>query len=344
MPGQNHSLSGLFGTLKMEKAFDLLSMGEAVVEIFRKGIDVPLHVAGDFIGPYPSGAPAITVDTFARLGGCTGYIATVGNDGFGTTLIDRLSRDGVDTTHCYRLDDVVTGMAFTSYSGDGGRSFLYNFTTAATAYLKEDHIQREYIERTRWLHISGNVMAFSPDARNAVVKAVTIAHDAGIPISLDPNIRLEIMEEGRIRELMEPVLERATLLLPSEGELVQIYPGEGSEETVIEKLLSKNVELIVRKDGKAGCTFFSENGITQVDAIHEIDKSVVDPTGAGDSFCAGIIYGLLQGWSERDTGLFANAVGGIATTKNGAMEGVEKYDDVISLLEQNQYDFLRGNE
>jgi sugar/nucleoside kinase (ribokinase family) len=137
----------------MSKQFDLISLGEAVVEIFRKGFDVPLYEVGEFTGPYPSGAPAITVDTFARLGGRTAFIGTVGNDEFGTALLNRFSNDGIDITQCARLDRMMTGMAITNYFSNGSRSFLYNFTTAATAFMEEKHIQKEFIRKSRWLHI-----------------------------------------------------------------------------------------------------------------------------------------------------------------------------------------------
>lgn len=227
----------------MNQQFDLISMGEAVVEVFRKEIDVPLHEAGDFTSPYPSGAPAITTDTMARLGGRTAFVATVGDDEFGTTLINRLSGDGVDTTHIHRVERVMTGLAFTSYFSDGSRKFIFNFTTAAAAYLDESHIDPELFARTKWLHVSGNVLAFSPLARQAVIKAVEIAHAAGASISLDPNIRLEIMEADWIEELMRPVLEKTTLLLPSVGELNQVFGADRGEESIIQDLLSTNVQM-----------------------------------------------------------------------------------------------------
>ena len=199
----------------MDKMYDLISLGEAVVEIFRKEVDVSMSTASDFEGPYPSGAPAITIDTMAKLGGKCAYIATVGADEFGDCVVDRLTEDGVDVSGISKVKNVMTGLAFTSYYSNGDRKFIYNFTTAATAYLTPEMINEEMIKDTRWLHISGNVLAFSDSAREAVIKAVKIAYENDVDISLDPNIRLEIMDKNNIFNLLRPVLERATVLFPS---------------------------------------------------------------------------------------------------------------------------------
>ena len=58
--------------------FDIVIMGEMIVEIMRDREDAPLHEAGVFKGPYPSGAPAICIDTAARLGSRTAIIGGVG--------------------------------------------------------------------------------------------------------------------------------------------------------------------------------------------------------------------------------------------------------------------------
>lgn len=325
----------------MNKRFDLISMGEAVVEIFRKNIDVSLYEVGDFTGPYPSGAPAITADTMAKLGGKTAFIATVGNDEFGTTLIKRLTGDGVDTSQILKLDNAMTGIAFTSYKSSGERNFIYNFTTAATAYLDPEYIYNDFIASGKWLHISGNVLAFSETTHQAVVKAVEAAYEAGVPISLDPNIRSEIMDKKNVRELFQPVLEKTSVMIPSIGELNWIFGNEKKEEQIISELLQANIDLIVRKEGDHGSTFFTREGKTHANSFN-IDE-IVDPTGCGDAFCAGVIYGLLRGWPHDKTAVFANAVGGITATKKGAMEGINNINEVKDFLYKNNFNKYFGD-
>jgi len=60
----------------------------------------------------------------------------------------------------------------------------------------------------------------------------------------------------------------------------------------------------------------------------------VDPTGAGDCFCAGVTVALLEGMALPDAGRFANAVGALAVTRKGPMEGAPARDEVTALLAQ----------
>src|SRR5690554_5549809 len=71
------------------KMRSIWTMGEMIVEIMRPRVDMPLDTAGEFLGPYPSGAPAIFADTVAKMGKKSGIIGGVGNDDFGKCLLER---------------------------------------------------------------------------------------------------------------------------------------------------------------------------------------------------------------------------------------------------------------
>ena len=70
-------------------ACDIWTMGEILVEIMRPDVGMPLHQTGEFLGPFPSGAPAIFIDTVARLGHTAGIIGGVGQDEFGDHCLTR---------------------------------------------------------------------------------------------------------------------------------------------------------------------------------------------------------------------------------------------------------------
>ena len=76
---------------------DILTIGEALVEVMRADIGQPLNTPGPFTGPYPSGAPFIFAVQAARLGMKTAAIGSVGADAFGDCLLDQLRSDGVIT-------------------------------------------------------------------------------------------------------------------------------------------------------------------------------------------------------------------------------------------------------
>jgi len=71
-------------------------LGELLVEIMRDRVDVPFDVPDIFVGPFPSGAPAIFADCLARLGEEVFFVGAVGEDDFGKMILRRLKEDGVD--------------------------------------------------------------------------------------------------------------------------------------------------------------------------------------------------------------------------------------------------------
>jgi sugar/nucleoside kinase (ribokinase family) len=315
----------------MFKRFDAISLGELVVEFFRKEVDIPFNRPGDLVGPYPSGAPAIFIDTMARLGAKCGFIGTVGMDDFADCIIARLKSDDVDTSHIVRIEGITTGTAFTAYFSGGERKFIYHMSNAAPGRFSPEHIDEEYVKSSSWLHISGNVLAFSDSAKEAILKAIDVASKYDIPISLDPNMRLEMMRKDEIEELLRPVLEKTTIFFPSEGE-IGCVTGLDNEERGVLDLLKKGIKVIARKEGAYGCTIFTEDEKLHFKAFDDI--VVVDPTGCGDSFSAAFVYGYSKGWDFTRTGLFANAVGSITATKKGSMEGIKSFEEVEQFLNQ----------
>ncbi|MFW9942299.1 MAG: PfkB family carbohydrate kinase, partial [Candidatus Thorarchaeota archaeon] len=82
---------------------DIISLGELLVEIMRTELDTPHKVVGaTYKGPFPSGAPAIFISSAARMGKAfnfsSGFIGIVGNDEFGSSIIEKLQKDGVDVS------------------------------------------------------------------------------------------------------------------------------------------------------------------------------------------------------------------------------------------------------
>jgi len=311
---------------------DVLSLGELVVEFFHKQLNGSFLQPADISGPYPSGAAAIFIDTVARLGLKTGYIGTVGKDEFADCIIYRLNKDKVNTDFIYRLEDSTTGVAFRTCYSDGSRKFIYHIGNAAPGKLSVERIDEKYVSRFRWLHISGNVLAFSKSAREAVLKTVDIAFDRNIPISLDPNLRLEIMKREEISELLGPVLQKTTLFLPSKGEIKYITGIENEEEGAKE-LLKQGISLIARKDGSEGSSIFTQDGKI---GLPPFKIKEVDSTGCGDAYGGAFVYGLLQDWDLKTIGMFANAVGAITATRYGPMEGIESLKEVKIFMNSNK--------
>lgn len=307
---------------------DVIALGEALVEIMRPGIGQPLHRPGTFLGPYPSGAPAIFADAVARLGISCGFIGCVGADPFGDCLVDRLRTDSVDVTYLSRVPDAATGVAFVAYREDGSRQFIFHIAGAAAGRLGPEQIDAGYIQSGRWLHITGSSLSVNEPMRQACYRAVEIAAQAGLTISFDPNLRAELMGAEGVRRLVEPVLVHATVVLPS-GEEARLLTGIDDDVQACRALLARGARIVALKHGAAGSVLFTDGRQVHVPGFQVTE---VDPTGAGDCYAAGLATALLQGWDLEPAARFANAVGALAVTQQGPMEGAPFREEVERLL------------
>ena len=163
---------------------DILTIGEALVEIMRTDIDQPLDQPGPFSGPYPSGAPFIFAVQAARLGLKSAAIGAVGADAFGDCLLHQLEADGVSAAGVRQLPDQPTGVAFVSYRADGSRNFV--FSLGAGGQLKADMLLPQLFEGLRCFHIMGSTLSMSAKVLDVCRQALDMAVANGALISFDP--------------------------------------------------------------------------------------------------------------------------------------------------------------
>jgi sugar/nucleoside kinase (ribokinase family) len=295
---------------------EIIALGEALVEVMRERIGDPLDRASTFVGPFPSGAPAIFADQAARLGHRVGFIGAVGDDDFGTCQLERLNRDGIDTVYCPRLRDRATGVAFVAYFSDGNRRFLYHIAHAAAGQMPD--ADEQYLRQAKVLHICGSSLSVSERMRQSCYRAAEIVVGAGGRISFDPNLRPELLGgEEALRQVCAPVLERAHVVLPSGAEAELLTGVRGAREAC-RAVLELGPRVVGLKRGAQGCTIFTEGQEVEVPAYQ---VEAVDPTGAGDCFDAGFVVGLLENLPPEQVGKLANACGALGATRRGPMEG-----------------------
>ena len=313
---------------------DVITIGECLVEIMRDKRDVPHHVPGTYLGPYPSGAPAIFVDACARLGLRAGIVGAVGRDDFGRLLIDRLKGDGVDVSKVKILEDNTTGVAFVTYFSSGSRQFIYHIKHAAAGQIFPEDVDPSYVKGSRVLHLMGSSLSINDNCREACYKAVEIARSHGKIITFDPNLRPELLDVSVIRKICRPILEVAKAVLPS-GVEAEALTGVSDPIEAGRKLLEYGPEVAVIKLGEKGSMAVTRDEVIKVPAIKVKE---VDPTGAGDVYDAAFVFGMLNDWPLEETLRFANAAGAIKVTRFGPMEGPLSRKEVEDFLREHAKD------
>ncbi len=309
----------------MPSGAKIISTGELLVEFVSHRKGCGLETISEFSGPYPSGAPAIFIDQAARMGATTGFFGTVGDDGFGRTLVGRLKEDGVDISGIATDPDRTTGTAFVSYYEDGSRTFIFHLkdTAAEEITFSPDALpDGELI-----LHVSAASLG-AAKLRKVILQAVEAVLARGGRISCDPNARPELMRDDAARHALEQIVAQSWCLMPSTSDLGFLFPGL-EENAAVEKMLAAKAEIIALKRGAEGATVIS--GAQRHDfAPHKVEE--LDPTGAGDGFCGTFVGLLAQGVPLAEAGRRANAAGAIAVTRRGPMEGNSTPEEIDAFL------------
>ena len=310
---------------------EIWTMGEMLVEIMRPQAGMELWMPGEFVGPFPSGAPAIFIDTVARLNHSAGIMGGVGRDDFGKNILDRLKKDGVNTNYVFESENESTAVAFVTYFEDGSRKFIFHIANTPAVRVKDFDIKD--IGSPKFFHIMGCSLMVSEEFRELIINTAISFAQKGAKISFDPNIRSELLGDRTIGKLLGDVLDNCSVILPGIEELKMITGVDGIDDAVNKLFEYANMEIVALKKGSHGCTVYDRSQTVDC-AAHIIDA--VDPTGAGDCFDAAFLCGLLEDKSLKDCARMASAAGALNTTELGPMEGdisVANLDKLIELAQ-----------
>lgn len=312
---------------------DIICLGEILIDFvsLRKGL--PLWLAPGFFKA-AGGAPANVSAGLGKLGVKVGFIGKVGADPFGLFLKRTLEHCNVDTRYLLISPQYRTTLAFVSLTKDGERDFVFFRNPGADMMLEPGEVAEDYIKMAKIFHF-GSISLINEPYRSATLKALDIAQKNKLLISYDPNLRLSLWEsEEKAREGINLGIEYANIIKLSEEELeflIGKHPQKGCEE-----LLNKGKKMIAITFGERGCYYCTEKGSGYVKGFK---VNVVDTTGAGDGFVAGMLYKVLEfgdDFSQKGEEIFrfANAVGAFTCTKRGAIRGLPTLRQVRRFLKR----------
>lgn len=243
------------------------------------------------------GAAANTISWLAHFGLKTGYIGAVGRDEIGEAHLSYFRRIGVDTGGI-KVVDAPSGVAIAMIRGEDKRIVKY----PGANLLKE--VDFDYLSRARHVHLSSN----PPET---IEKVVEFANERGITVSLD------IGEAPLSREIEE----RVDYLMMNEDEYRRKF---GS----LDLSLCRAKNLVVTLNGGGALVRDASGNVHEVRGLSA--EVVVDSTGAGDSFDAGVIYGVLRGWSLKDAARLGMLLAYLTVQKVGARSAVMSLKEVMA--------------
>ncbi|MCF8516822.1 MAG: sugar kinase [Rhodobacteraceae bacterium] len=310
------------------------SIGELLVEFICTEKDGRNLRAAPYVGPFPSGAPGIFIDQAAKVaqsfGGKAVFAGAVGDDAFGRVLLQRLGADGVDPALIRVVKGVPTGTAHVSYNSDGCRDFVFNIAHSAAAHLPDlDSIESGFLAaEISVLHISGSMLG-DPAMRAAGLALCERLTARGVAISIDPNIRLELIADAGYLDALRRIMALAAYVLPSDADADLLFADQPFDVWSA-GLLANGAKVVVLKRGDQGCIGRDASGLHSLPAH---PATVADPTGAGDCFCATFVTLMAAGLGLPQALARANAAGALAVSRLGPMEGNATLPEIETLLD-----------
>lgn len=289
-------LSGRPGTPRVVVVGDLaVDVLVAPSEPLAPGRDVPARITTT-----GGGAGANTAAWLAGLGVQVTLVAKVGDDTAGRAAVAELRAAGVQPA--VAVDpELPTAAVVVLLDADGERTMLSD--RAAAARLAPADLPP--LDGVDHLHLSGYVLR-DAGSRAAGVAALAAAQAAGITTSVDPQVT------GTLSPSLLRPLCGIDLLLPNADELAALT---GSPEPDSATALLDVVGAVVVTRGAAGASWVDRSGVR---SVHAPTVDVVDPTGAGDAFDAGLLAAWLSG-ADPGAALIAGCAAGVtAVSRRGA--------------------------
>ncbi|MDR3106683.1 MAG: PfkB family carbohydrate kinase [Bifidobacteriaceae bacterium] len=259
----------------------LVSVGEPIVAFERVS-----RADGTVLerGPHASGAPAIFSFVAASLGIPTAFIGGVGDDRHGHFFKSEMVRSGALARAVWTDPEVATATVLIHYDAAGERAFDFALAGSAAARLPVAALG-DYPERASWFHCSGSALQVGEELAVTTLEAARRAKAAGARISLDPNIRQELLTPAGVA-LSRQFLALSDVVFPSEGELDVL--GTTAEALSASGVLVVETMAAEGAIARWGCLVWHQPALASADMV-------IDTDGAGDTFAGAFVAAAMTG-------------------------------------------------
>lgn len=285
------------------------------------------------------GGEANVAVSLAHFGVDSHYVTRLPANALGDAALRVLRAEGVRVDHVQR-----GGSRLGLYFAETGASqrpstVLYDRGHSASSEIQPGSVQwNDVLAGAAWFHWTGITPALGPNVAACVREAIDAARRAGAKVSVDLNYRRALWTEKQAQDVMRPLVTGADLIVANEEDLQTVLgvtvagvnvrsgtldaaPYREAAECVARTFRVSRVAITLRESLSA-----SDNGWSAVlfDAtssrLYQSQRyaiRVVDRIGAGDSFAAGLIFGLVQEWNPDASLRFGVAAGALKHTVPG---------------------------
>jgi len=307
----------------------VLCIGDLVADIFASPL-VQLPQPGESvlterIAVFPGGNALNAAIALRRMGNPVAMAGSVGDDALGALLLEQLQSNGVDVRGVRREPGGTTASTFVLRAEGEDRRFISALGVGAS--FSGEHVSPNlipddgivlvggYLKLPAWNdEILADLLRQARSRNSKVVLNICIVQNSGV----DP---------GRCLRLLEHV----DVFVPNEDE-GRILTGETEPALQAQALRRAGARLPVITRGPEGV--YADDGHCTV-AMGAFQVPVVDPSGCGDCFTAGLVAALSRGWDTVPMLECGSAVGALGATALGCTDGVPSFEDIRQFLKEN---------
>jgi 2-dehydro-3-deoxygluconokinase len=297
--------------------YDVITFGEAMVRLsppnFRR---LEQTSSLDLL---VGGAELNTAVGLARLGRPSAWVSRLTNNPLGRLIANRAREAGVSTEHVLWTEEDRVGIYFLEFgAAPRASSVLYDRKGAAIAHVKAGMVPwAKVFAGAKWFHVTGITPALSPGAAEATRESLSAARAAGLRTSIDLNYRLKLWSTAEAGKWMTDFMQYCDVLITTEEDTERVFGITGKNYEEVADKTAKRFSLpmvavtlrenpLVWKNSWTAILYVSG----KVLRTHTYEVEIVDRLGAGDSFAAGLIHGLLDNDPQKglDYGVAASAL------------------------------------
>lgn len=274
-----------------------------------------------------AGSEASVAVSLSNLGLNAAFVSKIPNNEIGQASINVLRKFGVDTTNIVRGGERLGIYFVEKGSSQRPSKVIYDRKYSAISMAEETDFEWDRIFRNaNWFHFSGITPALGDNIAKICIQACKAAKLRNIIISCDLNYRNKLWTSEKACKVMTQLMEYVDICIGNEEDAEKVFgikadnvstdfqsiSVEGYKavaKNIADRFKIRNVVLSLRESISASRNLWS--GLLYDGENYYISKkydiNIVDRLGAGDSFCAGLIYSLIQGFNHQKSIDFAAA-------------------------------------
>ncbi len=237
----------------------------------------------------------------ARLGLASRWVSRLPDNTLGRMIEARAREQGVDA-HVEWTADGRVGLYFVELGGARISSVLYDRAGSAISRVTPGSIDwASVFAGARWYHVSGITPALSDGAAKVTAESLAAAKRAGLTVSYDLNYRSKLWSVQQARAVQEPLMEHVDVLTTAADDARVVFGVGGDDPAEVARALQQRFEIsavaITLRDNPIAAGIAADR---KVYSAPRFEARSVDPIGAGDAFCGGLIASRLEhrGWDE----------------------------------------------